>query len=94
MTKTEIIEHLAHRHAVSKMVAKDIFEDLVNIINEGIRKQGRIAITGLGTFTVNKRAARAGFNPSTGAKIKIKAAKVPKFKAAPTLKESASKFKG
>ena len=94
MTKSEIIEHLASRHAVSKVAAKDILEDLVNIINEGVRKQGRISITGLGTFTVNKRAARVGFNPATGTKIKIKAAKVPKFKAAPALKESASKFKG
>ena len=42
MTKSEIIEHLASRHAVSKVAAKDILEDLVNIINEGVRKQGRI----------------------------------------------------
>lgn len=94
MTKSEIIEHIAGRHAISKIAAQRILEDMVNVINEGVRKNGRISITGLGTFTVAKRSARTGINPMTKEKIKIKAAKVAKFKPAPALKESASKFKG
>ena len=41
-----------------------------------------------GTFAVTKRAARAGRNPRTGAAIKIKAAKVPKFRAGKGLKDA------
>jgi DNA-binding protein HU-beta len=37
---------------------------------------------------VGKRAARTGRNPRTGAAIKIKAAKVPKFKAGKGLKDA------
>jgi len=37
-------------------------------------------LVGFGTFAVGKRAARSGRNPRTGATIKIKAAKVPKFR--------------
>ena len=38
-----------------------------------------MTLVGFGTFNVGKRAARTGRNPRTGAAIKIKAAKVPKF---------------
>ncbi|NEX60122.1 HU family DNA-binding protein [Noviherbaspirillum galbum] len=94
MKKSELVEHLAKRHALAKNAAQLILEDVVNVINEGVRKNGRISITGLGTFTVTKRAARTGINPQTKAKIKIKATKVAKFKPSPALKEAAAKFKG
>jgi len=45
-----------------------------------------VALVGFGTFEVRKRAARTGRNPQTGAELKIKAAKVPAFKAGATLK--------
>ena len=40
------------------------------------------------TFAVGKRAARSGRNPRTGAQIKIKAAKVPKFRPGKALKDA------
>jgi DNA-binding protein HU-beta len=43
-------------------------------------------LTGFGTFSISKRAARMGRNPQTGEAIKIKASKVPKFKAGAGLK--------
>ena len=45
-------------------------------------------LVGFGTFTVSKRAARSGRNPRTGATIKIKAAKVPKFRPGKALKDA------
>lgn len=45
-------------------------------------------MTGFGTFDVAKRAARTGRNPATGKEIKIKASKVPKFKAGVILKKA------
>ena len=43
---------------------------------------------GFGTFAVTKRAARTGRNPRTGDAIKIKAAKVPKFRPGKALKDA------
>ena len=40
------------------------------------------------TFKVGKRAARTGRNPRTGAEIKIKAAKVPRFTPGKALKDA------
>jgi len=44
-----------------------------------LKKGGSVAITGFGSFKQHARAARNGVNPATGAKIKIAAAKLPKF---------------
>lgn len=43
---------------------------------------------GFGNFFVGKRAARKGRNPQTGAVIKIKASKTPKFKSGKAFKDA------
>jgi DNA-binding protein HU-beta len=47
-----------------------------------------VTLVGFGTFYVGKRASRSGRNPRTGAAIKIKAAKVPKFRPGKGLKDA------
>ncbi len=47
-----------------------------------------MTVVGFGTFASTKRAARTGRNPRTGASIKIKAAKVPKFKPGKALRDA------
>nr|HPI94209.1 HU family DNA-binding protein [Deltaproteobacteria bacterium] len=56
-------------------------------------KGDKVTLVGFGTFEVAKRAARDGINPRTGKKIKIKASKVPRFKAGKALKEAVNKGK-
>ncbi len=43
---------------------------------------------GFGTFSVRKRAAREARNPRTGETIKLKASKVPVFKAGKAFKDA------
>ena len=52
----------------------------------GLKKGDTVGITGFGTFSVTKRAARKGRNPATGEVIKIGASKTPRFSAGATLK--------
>jgi DNA-binding protein HU-beta len=47
-----------------------------------------VALVGFGTFAVGVRAARTGRNPRTGDEIKIKEAKVPKFRPGKALKDA------
>jgi DNA-binding protein HU-beta len=47
-----------------------------------------VTLVGFGTFSASKRAARTGRNPRTGAPLKIKAAKVPRFKPGKGLKDA------
>ena len=66
--------------------AKATVADIIDTITKSIKKTGKFQIVGFGTFSATKRKARTGVNPQTGAKIKIAASKVAKFKAGKDLK--------
>ena len=51
-------------------------------------KEGKLTLTGFGTFQVEKRKARVGRNPRTGKEIKIPATKVVKFRPGKLLKDA------
>jgi DNA-binding protein HU-beta len=79
MNKTELIEHLASKHELTKAEAGRILETLLDAVVTTVKKGGAVSIPGFGSFKQHSRAARTGVNPSTGDKIKIAAAKLPKF---------------
>jgi len=86
MKKGELIAELSKRTELSAAVTNDAVNTLIAIITERLKKGDTVAITGFGTFSVSKRAARKGRNPATGEAIKIAASKSPKFSAGATLK--------
>ena len=86
MNKTDLIQRLADKHELSKAEAGRILETLLDTIVTSVKKGDAVTIPGFGSFKQHARAARAGVNPSTGAKIKIAAAKLPKFTAGATFK--------
>lgn len=88
MNKTELIEHMAQSADISKAAATRALEALIVAVKTTLKKNGSVTLVGFGTFSVGKRAARTGRNPRTGEAIKIKAAKVPKFKAGKGLKDA------
>ena len=88
MNKSDLIEHIATQADISKAAATRALDAIVGGVKTTLKKNGSVAIAGFGTFTVTKRAARTGRNPRTGAAIKIKAAKVPKFKPGKALKDA------
>jgi DNA-binding protein HU-beta len=86
MKKGELIAEFAKRTEVSAAAANGAVNTLLAIITERLKKGDTVGITGFGTFSVAKRAARKGRNPATGEAIKIAASKTPKFSAGATLK--------
>lgn len=86
MNKTDLIERLADKHALSKAEAGRVLETLLDTIVASVKKGDAVTIPGFGSFKLHARAARNGVNPSTGAKIKIAAAKLPKFTPGATFK--------
>ena len=87
MSKEDVIESVA-KCTCSKKEAGDCVNALLDTISKALAKGQKVTITGFGTFSVSKRAARMGVNPRTGEKIKIKATTVPKFKAGKSLKDA------
>lgn len=88
MNKTELIEAIAKNADLSKASAGRALDAAVAAVQQSLKKGGMVTLVGFGTFYVGKRAARNGRNPRTGATIKIKAAKVPKFRAGKALKDA------
>ncbi|MBS1178955.1 MAG: HU family DNA-binding protein [Burkholderiaceae bacterium] len=88
MNKSDLIEHIASQADISKAAATRALDAIVGGVKTTLKKSGSVTIVGFGTFAVTKRAARTGRNPRTGAAIKIKAAKVPKFKPGKALRDA------
>jgi len=88
VNKNELIEAIAKTADISKAAAGRALDGAVKAITVSLKKGGMVTLVGFGTFYVGKRAARTGRNPQTGASIKIKAAKVPKFRAGKALKDA------
>ncbi len=81
MNKSELIDAMAAEAGITKAAAKVALESLTKNVTNTLKKGGKVALTGWGTWSVSERAARTGRNPRTGAEIKIAAKKVVKFKA-------------
>lgn len=86
MNKTDLIQHLADKHTLTKAEAGRILDTLLDVVVTSVKKGDAVVIPGFGSFKQHARAARNGVNPSTGAKIKIAAAKLPKFTPGATFK--------
>ena len=88
MNKTELIEHVAKSADISKAAAGRALDSMIAAVKSTLKKGGTVTVVGFGTFAVTKRAARTGRNPRTGEAIKIKSAKVPKFRPGKALKDA------
>lgn len=88
MNRQELIEALTTKTGSTKADADRNIAAIIDIVSGALKKGDNVALVGFGTFEVRKRAARAGRNPATGEAIKIKASKVPAFKAGATLKSA------
>lgn len=88
MNKSDLVEAIAKSADMPKAAAARALDATIETIKKALKKGDTVSLVGFGTFKVGKRAARNGRNPRTGATIKIKAAKVPKFSAGKGLKDA------
>lgn len=88
VNKTELIDHIAQQADISKAAATRALESTISAVKATLKKGGSVSLVGFGTFAVGKRAPRVGRNPRTGEAIKIKSAKVPKFRPGKALKDA------
>jgi len=88
VNKAELIDAIAKEADLSKAAAGRALDAAVKAIKSSLKKGSSVSLVGFGSFRVSKRAARTGRNPRSGAEIKIKAAKVPKFKPGKALRDA------
>ncbi|MBC7554021.1 MAG: HU family DNA-binding protein [Taibaiella sp.] len=81
MNKAELVDKISKDAEITKTQANAAIDSFTATVVATLKKGERVTLVGFGTFSVSQRAARNGRNPRTGDVIKIKARKVPKFKA-------------
>ncbi len=90
MNKGELADAIAAQTDLSKSNAQGVINAFVGAVTSALKSGDKVTLTGFGTFSTSRRAARKGRNPRTGEEIDVKAATVPKFKAGAGLKASIS----
>lgn len=88
MTKRDLIDLIAKKANLTNKAARDAVQAMLNAVRDSLKRGEKVVLTGFGTFSVRKRAARPGRNPKTGGKITIAARKAPGFTPGKTLKKA------
>ena len=89
MTKSDLISAVQKANKdLSKKAIEDVTDTTFTTLTKAIKKDGRFAYPGFGTFTVRNRKARKGRNPQTGEIISIKPSKTVGFRPAAVFKKS------
>ncbi len=93
MNKGDLVSRVAEAANLTKAQAAKAIDGVIKGIMSALQKGEKVTLVGFGTFSVAKRKARIGRNPSTGKELKIPAKQVPKFAAGAKLREAAAKAK-
>lgn len=88
MNKNELVAAVSEKTGMTKVDAESAVVAVVDSVVAALVAGDKVAVAGLGTFTVKDRAARKGRNPQTGEEIEIAASRAVSFKASKSLKES------
>jgi DNA-binding protein HU-beta len=91
VNKTQLIENVAKTTKGTKADAARAVDAVLGAIQAALKGGKECRLVGFGTFYVANRKATTGRNPRTGAPIKIKASKQPKFRPGKQLKQSVNK---
>ncbi|MBE5313830.1 MAG: HU family DNA-binding protein [Xanthomonadales bacterium] len=88
MNKAELVAAIADHAELTKTQAAAVVDAFTSTVTKALKKGDTVTLVGFGTFSVRKRAAREARNPRTGETIKLKASKVPVFKAGKAFKDA------
>ncbi len=92
MNRGELVAKLARRAGVTPTMARAIIDLLFGagdddgLLAEGMQHDGRVVVSGFGTFYLRRRPARVMTNPRTGRRRSLGPEDVPAFRPAPRLR--------
>lgn len=88
MTKTDLVNFIAEETGLTKADSSRALEAMMSGIIGGLKKEGKVTLTGFCTFTAKKKAAKEGRNPRTGETVQIPARVAATIKAGSKLKDA------
>ena len=81
MIKQEIIDRLAKKHRLSNRYAKELVDSVFELLEDGIKRDGKVTITRFGTFYVRVYKPKLGRDLRKGELFRTKETPVTKFRA-------------
>jgi DNA-binding protein HU-beta len=90
VNKRELVATVAKRLGLTKAKANEITELFFapnGVIASELKRGGKVAISGFGSFQARKRAAREWRDPRTGKAVTIRASLLPGFRASQALRD-------
>jgi DNA-binding protein HU-beta len=88
LTKTGLIDQLSKKTKLSKKDTEKTLNSFFETIKISLKQGQKVQLIPFGSFEVRHRKARTGRDPRTGAKITIKARRVPVFRPGKALKQA------
>lgn len=88
MNKSQLIDAIAKEGKIKKADAKKAIDAFIEITNNALKSGEKVAICGLGAFSIIAKPERNGRNPKTGEDITIEAKSVIKFRPSTELAEA------
>ncbi|MDR2724032.1 MAG: integration host factor subunit alpha [Holosporaceae bacterium] len=86
LTRSDLIDAITNEFRVTKFIASEIVEDVLDEISNALVAGESVKIAGFGTFSVRQKKERMGRNPKTLKEAVITSRKSVSFKASPILK--------
>lgn len=90
VTKKELVNRIADRTGVTKVVAKEIIQSFLNAIIDELSEGNRLEFREFGVFESRDRAARRAQNPRTLEKVEVPAKRIVKFKVGRLMRKKVS----
>ena len=90
MNRKELVDAIQKHTAVARADVDRVLGSLIQHTQVAVKKGDRVSLVGFGTFERQDRKARTARNPRSGAPVKVKATKVPRFRAGQGFKDVVS----
>ena len=87
MNRKELVDSIQKHTAVARADVDRVLGSLIQHTQVAVKKGERVALVGFGTFEQAARKARTARNPRSGEPVKVKATKVPRFRAGQGFKD-------
>lgn len=88
MNKSELSKALAERLNTTNKNAEETVEAVLDLMGQALKQEGKVSLSGFGTFEVKERGERDGRNPLTGEPMHIEARNAVVFRAGKWLKQT------
>jgi DNA-binding protein HU-beta len=87
LNRKELVEAIQKHTAVARADVDKVLGSLIQQTQVAVKKGERVSLVGFGTFERQDRRARTARNPRSGEPVKVKATKVPRFRAGQGFKD-------